>query len=300
MVNPNKNIRIFGIIELYVTKLLSDEPGSEPTYDEANKIKVAGVNSLTYEGNLEEIKGRGDERVCETEYADDDAKVTFESLYFPLPAAQMINGGEIVESAEEVEYFGPGPDEVGEYFKIEAITKPRREKITIYKNRGRLEVKGMNGKQFMNATFAGTAVHTQGNIQGKPRRHSLKKTNYAMYAGGARQIETATVAGTISTAGNASVTVTASGLVGTPKEIPVAVALNDSAAVVAQKIREALASDTAIVALFEVGGAGAAVVLTKKTAAANDATLNIAIANDTCDGLTDAPTSEDTAIGQAG
>lgn len=299
MTAPNKNISIFGIIELYVTPLLADEAGSEPTYDDANKIKIAGVNSLTYEGNLEEIQGRGDERVCETEYADDNAKVTFESLYFPLLAAKMINGGDIVESADEVEYFGPGPDEVGEYFKIEAITKPRREKLIIHKNRGRLEAKGMTGKQFMNATFNGTAVHTQGNIQGKPRRHSLKKANYAMYAGGVQQVETATVTGTITTAGNAKVIVTAAGMTGSPKTISVAVALNDSAAVVAQKIREKLALDAAVTALFNAGGTGTAVTLTRKVPAANDATLNINIDNDTCAGLAAAPTSEDTTAGQA-
>lgn len=116
---------------------------------------------------------------------------------------------------------------------------------------------------------------------------------------GTRQVETATVAGTVTTAGNATFTVTAASMTGSPKAVSVAVALNDSAAVVAQKAREALALDSAVAALFEVGGLGTAVVLTKKTAAANDATLNIAIANGTCAGLTAAQTSADTTPGVA-
>jgi phage tail sheath gpL-like len=88
-------------------------------------------------------------------------------------------------------------------------------------------------------------------------------------------------------------------MTGSPKAITVAVALNDSAAVVAQKIREALAADTAVTALFAVGGIGTAVTLTKKTAAANDTSLNIAIANGTCAGLTAAPFSDNTVAGVA-
>ena len=48
-----------------------------------------------------------------------------------------------------------------------------------------------------------------------------------------------------------------------------------------------------------VGGYGTVVELTALTAAANDATLNIAIANGTCAGLTAAPTSANTTAGVA-
>lgn len=116
---------------------------------------------------------------------------------------------------------------------------------------------------------------------------------------GTKQVETATVDGTVSAAGNATFTVIAAGMAGSPKAISVAVALNDSAAVVAQKARETLALDGAITALFNVSGIGTAVVLTKKTAAANDATLNVTIANGTCTGLIAAPTSADTTPGIA-
>ena len=116
---------------------------------------------------------------------------------------------------------------------------------------------------------------------------------------GTKQVEIATVAGTVTTAGNATFTMTAAGMTGSPKAISVAVALGDSAAVVAQKAREALAQDSAVTALFDVGGAGAAVILTRKTAAANDTSLNLAIANGTCAGLAAAATSADTTPGVA-
>ena len=129
---------------------------------------------------------------------------------------------------------------------------------------------------------------------------------------GTRQVETATAAGTITTAGNASVTVTAAGMTGSPKTISVAVALNDTAATWAGKVRTALAADTAVSALFDVNGTGTGILLTRKTTktftlrgasyevcAANDSTLNIALANGTCAGITAAPTSANTTAGVA-
>lgn len=113
------------------------------------------------------------------------------------------------------------------------------------------------------------------------------------------QVETATVVGTVTLAGNATVVVTCTGMTGTPKTISVAVALNDTAALVAGKIRTALAADTAVAALFTVGGTGAEVVLTKKAIAANIANLNVSIDNGTCTGLTTAASSADTTAGVA-
>lgn len=116
---------------------------------------------------------------------------------------------------------------------------------------------------------------------------------------GQAQTETATVVGTITTAGNVTVTITAAGMTGSPNANSVVVALNDNAAAVAGKVRTALSANADVIALFDVGGTEADVVLTRKINAANDSTLNIAIANDTCAGLTDTPTSANTAAGIA-
>ena len=112
-----------------------------------------------------------------------------------------------------------------------------------------------------------------------------------------KQVETGTVIGTITQSGNASVTVTAFGMGNSPKTIPVAVTLSDTASIVGGLIRTALAFDSDIAAMFLVSGTGANVVLTKHLAAANDSTLNIAIDNGTCTGLTAAPTSTNTLAG---
>ena len=112
-----------------------------------------------------------------------------------------------------------------------------------------------------------------------------------------KQVETAVVAGTVTGTGNATVTVTAFGMGNSPKAISVAVTNGDSASVVGGLVRTALAFDTDVAAMFLVSGSGANVVLTKHVAAANDTTLNIAIANDTCTGLTAAPTSTNTTAG---
>lgn len=118
-------------------------------------------------------------------------------------------------------------------------------------------------------------------------------------AGGVAQVETATVIGEISASGDAEVVVTAAGMAGSPKTIAVAVLEGDDAEAVAEKIRAALEEDEDVTELFEVGGSGADVVLTKLAPAANDATLNIAIDDDTSEGLTAAPTSTNTTAGVA-
>jgi len=118
---------------------------------------------------------------------------------------------------------------------------------------------------------------------------------------GILQVETATVVGAIGEAGagDAKVTITGALVDGTPLDVAVAVANSDTASQVAGKIRTALAI-AAITDNYTVGGTGATVTLTTKAVAANDATLNIAIDNDTCTGLTAAPTSVNTTAGHAG
>jgi hypothetical protein len=111
------------------------------------------------------------------------------------------------------------------------------------------------------------------------------------------QVETATVVGTVSGSGNATVIVTAAGMAGTPKTISVAVLENDTASDVAEKIRTALGLDAAVIALFNVTGATDKVILTRKTPAANDTSLNISIDNGTCAGLTTAGSSANTTAG---
>lgn len=117
---------------------------------------------------------------------------------------------------------------------------------------------------------------------------------------GVFQVGTATVIGAITTAGNATVIVTAAGMTGSPITLPVAVALNDTDAQVAAKIRAALLLSAVIAAFFTVGGAGANVILTRTTSAADDATLNVSIDNGTCAGLTTAATSTTTTAGVRG
>lgn len=107
------------------------------------------------------------------------------------------------------------------------------------------------------------------------------------WAGGTKQVETATCVGTITTAGNAKVTVTAAGMTGSPRDIAFPVEMGDEAADIATACRAALAADAAVTAMFDVSGEGADVVLTRKLAVADDPTLNIAIADGTGDGASD-------------
>lgn len=134
----------------------------------------------------------------------------------------------------------------------------------------------------------------------------------AAFDAGAAQVETATAAGTITLTGDASVVVTASGMTGSPKTISVAVTNADTADVWAGKVRTALAADVDVSSMFSVGGATTAIALTRLPSEThtgngetinvypgNDATLNIALSNGTCTGITAAPTSANTTAGVA-
>jgi phage tail sheath gpL-like len=116
---------------------------------------------------------------------------------------------------------------------------------------------------------------------------------------GTPQVETAVVVGTITGDGNATFTVTAAGMTGSPKAKSVAVLTGDTADTVATKAIAVLAADSDITDMFDVYGSGPNVVLRRKIGAANDATLNIAYTNDTCTGLTPDATSNDTVAGVA-
>lgn len=115
--------------------------------------------------------------------------------------------------------------------------------------------------------------------------------------GGTKQVETATIVGTITLTGNATVTITGDGLVGSPIVLSVPVVNADTATVVAGKIRTALNADVNIATWAVVGGTGTAVSLTKLDAEANDSTMNIAYTNGTCTGLTPDATSDNTTEG---
>lgn len=117
--------------------------------------------------------------------------------------------------------------------------------------------------------------------------------------GGITQVETATVLGTITGSGNATVIVTSADLDSSPITLNVAVLNLDSAATVAGKIRTALGANTEIAEQFIVSGSGADVVLTNRESGQDD-TLNISIDNGTCTGLTPAPLSVTTTDGESG
>lgn len=132
------------------------------------------------------------------------------------------------------------------------------------------------------------------------------------WVAGVSQVEQATAVGTVTASGSAEVIVTAAGMTGSPKTIPVAVATSDTPTLWAAKVRSALTSDSAVSAMFTVSGATTAIVLTRKPThtfiapgggvfikSANDTTLNISLATGTATGITTAATSANTTSGVA-
>ena len=114
---------------------------------------------------------------------------------------------------------------------------------------------------------------------------------------GTNQVETATVAVTTVTAGNADFVLTANGMTGSAITTVVAVANGDSADDVARKAATAMNTDSDITDLFSIVANGPYVTVTRLVAIANDGTLNLAYADDTSGGITDAATSANTTAG---
>jgi len=119
---------------------------------------------------------------------------------------------------------------------------------------------------------------------------------------GVLQVETATINGTteITTAGDADVVVTAAGMPNSPKTVRFAVALADDEANVADKARTALGLNADVSGFFTITGAGADIVLTAKTKAADDATMNLASDNADTNGIVEVAASANTQAGVAG
>jgi hypothetical protein len=134
------------------------------------------------------------------------------------------------------------------------------------------------------------------------------------FTAGAAQVETATIvaaAGATSN-GNLALVVTAAGMTGSPLTVNVALTTtaHTTAALIAAACRETLTANTAVAALYTVGGSSAAITLTRKPTStftvpggtlnlypANDSTLNLLIP--TALGVTGASSSTNTTAGVA-
>jgi hypothetical protein len=117
---------------------------------------------------------------------------------------------------------------------------------------------------------------------------------------GTKQVETATAAGTASASGNITVTVTSAIIEGSPIILTVPVNIGDDASDCAVKIQDAIEANDAIMRRFTLSGPLPNIRLTARRAAANDSTLNIAIANGSpSPGITPAATSANTTAGVA-
>lgn len=144
------------------------------------------------------------------------------------------------------------------------------------------------GPQVEAATVAGTITSGTRQVE--------TATAAGTITSGTKQVETATVVATITEAGDASVIVTGALVGDSPKEILVPVAVDDDASAVAGKIRAAL-NIAPITTHYVVSGATDKVILTAKVEAANDATLNIKVADGSCVGITTAASSANTTAG---
>lgn len=117
---------------------------------------------------------------------------------------------------------------------------------------------------------------------------------------GVFQVETATCAGTVTTAGNATVIVTAAGMTGSPITLAAPVALTNTANAIATAVRAAMNANAVVAAFFTISGATDQVIATRTSSAANDTSININIADGTSVGVTTAASSANTTAGVLG
>ncbi len=140
----------------------------------------------------------------------------------------------------------------------------------------------------------------------------LDSTGTTAWSAGNAQVETATASGTIATSGNASVIVSSPYVDTGQLTVSVAVESGDLPAEWAAKARTALAANSVLSQYYDVGGSLTGITLSSKPTLshtiqgqsigaypANDATLNIALLNDTCTGIATATSSANTTAGVA-
>lgn len=114
---------------------------------------------------------------------------------------------------------------------------------------------------------------------------------------GTRQVETATGVGTVTGSGRVAVVITAAGMEASPVTLSVPVTAGETPNVWMDLVRFYAESDASILRMFQVGGTGANITLTRRSPyAAQDNTLNISIGGTgtTATGITSSPTSSNT------
>ena len=120
------------------------------------------------------------------------------------------------------------------------------------------------------------------------------------------QADTASAAGTITATGNLTVTVTGALVGGSPLTVNVAVVNGDTPEVWGGKVRTALLAVPSITANYNVlsvtqltttGTSTTTLTISTKVNAANDTTLNLALANGTATGIIAVPTSTNAVLG---
>lgn len=116
--------------------------------------------------------------------------------------------------------------------------------------------------------------------------HTATKISESETVTGQTQIETTTVSGSITVAGDVEVTITSSDQ--KEKVILVPVEELDTSDEVAEKIRQVLENDSDITEFFTVSGTHSDITLTKKALEVNDELFNISIKNGDCEGLEEA------------
>ena len=116
---------------------------------------------------------------------------------------------------------------------------------------------------------------------------------------GVKQAMSFKIAGAVTMAGTLITTVTAAGETGSPRAVTSTVALSNSPTAIAAIIASDLNADADTGGFFVASSSGPNVILTAKTAAANDGTMNAALTEGTATGITPVPTATVVAAGVA-
>jgi len=185
-----KSSGVFGVKNLKVTKLLTDEEGSAPTYD-ATAISIPGIKSLKMTKKTKDVESRGDERLRDRESFFESLDISWENEEISMEALVMICGEAAIKNTAagtapvtpELNQIIESSDAVSNYFKLTCDTKRGSKSkgvtnvgVEIFKIQGNLTYE-FTGEGFANCSFSGSGFGCEGTIDGVA--HPYRRLTFA-------------------------------------------------------------------------------------------------------------------------
>jgi hypothetical protein len=166
----NKKLSPFGMRELWIAKILTDETGAT-TYEEL--VRCEGVKELTITPTISEYLNEGDDRILETDAVLEGYDWSFTNAIFTYDQLAVLEGGTfaaIMEDTTEVgqRYTNANTDQLPYFGMVGKIVKGGEQRIVLFKCKatGGVEISFAN-KEYAEVSASGKAIarNSDGNIR---------------------------------------------------------------------------------------------------------------------------------------